>query len=267
MVIAHGNDCGNGLYPGNTLLYLHKMVELGVDGIEVDLWLTADGRLVLMHDPDLEDFSNGRGIIGDLTLAQLRELNIAYHWTRDGKTYPFRDDPLGIVTIEEALQAVGDTLLILELKSAQVRAAQVLSRMLQHTRKHNQVIVSSFHQGVIRAFRRLSPNTATGAATYEAILLYMAQLFRVENLLSPRYQTVQLPMSHFGIDVITTGTLRAVRRLGLHLSVWTVNGRADLQHYINLGVDAIVTDRPDLLMAILSGRGRMIASELSSQTH
>ncbi|MDP5209572.1 glycerophosphodiester phosphodiesterase [Microbulbifer sp. 2205BS26-8] len=267
MVIAHGNDCGNGLYPGNTLLYLHKMVELGVDGIEVDLWLTADGHLVLMHDPDLEAFSDGRGVVGDLTLAQLRELNIAYHWTRDGVTYPFRSHSLGIVTLEEALQAVGDTLLILELKSTQVRAAQVLSRVLQRTSKHNQVIVSSFHRGVIRAFRRLSPDTATGAVTDEAILLYVAQLFRAENLLSPRYQTVQLPMNHFGIEVVTTGTLRAARKLGLHLSVWTVNGRADLQHYISLGVDGIVTDRPDLLMAILSGSGPMKASQPLNQTH
>ncbi|WP_020414650.1 glycerophosphodiester phosphodiesterase [Microbulbifer variabilis] len=252
MVISHGNDCSNGLYPGNTSLYLQKMVELGVDGIEVDLWLTADGHLVLLHDPELKDSSDGSGSVEDMTLAQLRELNIAYHWSPDGENYPYRENPLTIITIEEALEEVGDTPLILELKSAKYAAAEVLSEVLQTKEKHGQVIVSSFHHGVVRAFRRLSPDVATGAVTWEAALLYFAQLIRAEGLLAPHYQTMQLPMFHFGLDVVTAGTMRAAHKLNLHVSVWTANGRADLQRYIDLGVDGIVTDRPDILMAMLS---------------
>ncbi|MFA0789062.1 glycerophosphodiester phosphodiesterase [Microbulbifer echini] len=254
MVIAHGNDCGNGLFPGNTLIYLQKMVALGVDAVEVDLWLSADGHLILQHDPDLNDTTDGSGSIEEMTLAQLRKLNVAYHWSRDGLTYPYREAPLRIVTLEEALKVVGSTPLILDLKSGQYRAAQVLNDLLERTGKKSQVIVSSFHVGVIREFRCLSPGTATGSTSWEAALLFFAQLLRAENLLAPNYQTMQLPMQYFGLDVVTRGTLRAARKRNLHVSVWTVNGWADLQHYIDLGVDGIVTDRPDILMALLSGR-------------
>ncbi|BBM02013.1 glycerophosphoryl diester phosphodiesterase [Microbulbifer sp. GL-2] len=265
MVIAHGNDCGNGLYPGNTILYLQKMVALGVDGIEADLWLTADGHLVLLHDPDLEDSADGSGYVENMTLAQLRELNVAYHWSPDGENYPYREHPLKIITIEEALESVGNTLMILELKSAKYSAAEALSEVIQSTGKQDQVIVSSFHHGVVRAFRRLSPNVATGAVSWEAALLYFAQLIRAESLLAPHYQTMQLPMFHLGLDVVTAGTLRAAHKLNLHISVWTVNSRADLQHYIDLGVDGIVTDRPDILMAMLSNRESGVTPKLLSQ--
>ncbi|MFA0810974.1 glycerophosphodiester phosphodiesterase [Microbulbifer epialgicus] len=265
MVIAHGNDCGNGLYPGNTLLYLQKMVEMGVDGIEIDLWLTADGHLVLLHDPDLKDSSDGSGFVEEMTLAQLQALNIAYQWSHDGESYPYRDNPLRILTFEEAFQVVENTPLILDIKSKQYRVAEVLSEALQRLGKQSQVIVATFHQEVIREFRRLSPDIATGAATWEAARLYFAQLIRAENLLAPNYQTTQLPMCRYGIDVVTAGTVRAVRKLGLHLSVWTVNSRADLQHYIDLGVDGIVTDRPDILLAMLPDREPGAAPKLLGQ--
>ncbi|WP_226642881.1 glycerophosphodiester phosphodiesterase [Microbulbifer variabilis] len=265
LVIAHGNDCGNGLFPGNTQAYLQYMVEQEVDAIEIDLWLTADGHLVLRHDPNLEDSTDGSGFIEDCTLAQLRNLNAAYLWSRDGETYPYRDKPLRIVTLEEALQLAGSTPLILDIKSEQLRAAHILNDVLEHSGKKSQVIVSSFNQRVIQEFRRLSPDTATGSTSWEAGLLFFAQLLRAERLLAPRYQTMQLSMYFWGLDVVTRGTLRAAHKLNLHLSVWTVNGRADLQRYIALGVDGIVTDRPDLLMAMLPGRGSKKRPKLLEQ--
>ncbi|WP_444919962.1 glycerophosphodiester phosphodiesterase [Microbulbifer sp. CnH-101-G] len=265
MVIAHGNDCGNGFFPGNTQEYLQNMVALGVDAIEIDLWLSADGHLVLRHDPDLEDSTDGSGFIEDRTLADLRNLNAAYHWSRDDETYPYRQKPLRILTLEEAFELVGSIPLILDIKSEQLRAAHVLSDVLESRGKKSQVIVSSFNHRVIQEFRRLSPDTATGSTSWEAGLLFFAQLLRAESLLAPRYQTMQLSMFFWGLDVVTKGTLRAAHKLNLHVSVWTVNGRADLQRYIDLGVDGIVTDRPDLLIAMLPGRETKTETKLLEQ--
>ncbi|WP_444934121.1 glycerophosphodiester phosphodiesterase [Microbulbifer sp. JTAC008] len=252
MVIAHGNDCGNGLYPGNTAIYLEKMVQLGVDAIEVDLWLTADGHLVLIHDRELEMFSDGAGFVEDKTLEQLRQLNVAYLWTRDGEHYPYREKPLRVLTLEEALAMVGDMPMILEIKSRQYRAAKVLKDVLAKCGKGEQVVVSSFHQGVINEFRRLCPQVATGTPTVEAVVFYIAQLLRAEKLLRPSYSAMQLPMEQKGIPVVTESMVRAANKKKVHLAVWTVNGMENYRRYIDLGVHGIVTDRPDLLLEMLA---------------
>lgn len=256
LVIAHGDESGNGLYPGNTLLYLRKMVELGVDALEIDVNLTADGHLVLAHDAHLERTSDGCGAIGDKTLAQLRQLNMAYNWSPDGETRPYRDNPLSIATIDEVFADLPGTPLIIELKNSSVRAARALCESIRRGRAQSRVIVSSFHQGVINEFRRLCPEAATGAATFDGLRFFAAQLLGAEKRLRPGYRTMQLPMHYYGIPVFSRRFIRAAHKLSLHLSVWTVNEPADMRRYIDLGVDGIVTDRPDILLSLLRERNQ-----------
>lgn len=254
LVIAHGNDMGGGLYPGNTLLYLQKMAELGVDAVELDLCLSADGHLVLMHDTHVDRTTDGSGAIAEMPLAELRRLNVAYNWSRDGENYPYRRQPLRIATIDEVFAALPETPVIIELKNNDAKAARALCDSIRRFGRQDRVIVSSFHQRVIGEFRRLCPEVATGAAVADALLFYVAQLLHLERLLRPRYQTMQLPMRYYGIRVFSSRFLRAAGERKLHLSVWTVNDTADMQHYIDLGVDGIVTDRPDILRSLLRER-------------
>ena len=251
LVIAHGNEAGNGLYPGNTLLYLEKMVELGVDALEIDLALTADGHLILIHDTDVDRTTEAQGAVNSMSLEELRRLNMAHHWTRDGAYFPYRDTPLGVVTIDEVFAALPDTPLIIELKNDDPRAAQALCRSVRAAGSEGRVIVSSFYGGVIRHFRRLCPEVATGAATFEAMLFFAAQLCHAEKLLRPCYQTMQLPMQYYGIPVFSRRFVRAARNCGLHISVWTVNDPREMRRYIDLGLNGVVTDRPDSLIEIL----------------
>ncbi len=251
LVIAHGDEAGSGLYPGNTLFYLQKMVELGVDALEIDLNLTADGHLVLMHDPQLERTTDGQGAVAEKTLEELRQLNMGHNWSPDGETYPYRDRPLRVATVDEVFTALPDTPMIIELKDKSERAAMAMCDSLRRSGKRNQVIVSSFHQGVINRFRSLCPEVATGAATLDAMLFYVAQLLHMERLLRPAYQTMQLPMRYYGIPVFSKRFMRAAKKLKLHVSAWTVNDTEDMRRYIDLGLDGLVTDRPDKLMALL----------------
>ncbi|WP_323845346.1 glycerophosphodiester phosphodiesterase [Microbulbifer magnicolonia] len=256
LVIAHGDESGNGLYPGNTLLYLQKMVELGVDALEMDVHLTADGHLVLMHDARLERTTDGQGAVGDKTLEELRQLNMGHYWSPDGETYPYREQTLQIVTIDEVFAALPDTPMIIELKNSERRAAEAMCASLRKSDKRSQVIVSSFHQGVIDEFRRLCPEVATGAATLDAMLFFAAQLLHAEKLLRPAYQTMQLPMRYYGIPVFSQRFMRAARNLNLHVSAWTVNDPEDMRRYIELGLDGLVSDRPDKLMALVARESR-----------
>ncbi|QIL90024.1 glycerophosphodiester phosphodiesterase [Microbulbifer sp. SH-1] len=251
MVIAHGDESGCGLFPGNTLLYLHRMVELGVDALEMDLNLTADGHLILMHDATLERTTNGCGAVIEHSLAQLRELNAAYNWSRDGEYFPYRDKPLRIATIDEVFEQIPDTPLIIELKNDSPAAAESLRRAIEKADCGERIIVSSYHRAVIREFRRLCPQIYTGVTMPEALRFYVAQWLGVSDRLRCGYRAMQLPMHYFGLNVYSRRFVRAARKHGLHLSVWTVDEREQMQHYIALGLDGIVTNRPDRLLELL----------------
>lgn len=251
MVIAHGDESGCGLYPGNTLLYMHKMLELGVDALELDLNLTADGRLVLMHDPTLERTTNGRGLVIEHSLAQLRKLNAAHHWSRDGEHFPYRDNPIPIATIDEVFAQVPATPLIIELKNNSPAAAQALSRAIDTAGCGERLIVSSFHRPVIREFRRLCPQVRTGVTMPEALLFYVAQGLGTAGWLHCDYRAMQLPTHYLGLNVYSERFVKAARRHGLHLAVWTVDDCEQMKQYIALGLDGIVTNRPDRLLKLL----------------
>ncbi len=251
LVISHGDESGYGLYPGNTMLYLRKMVELGVDALEMDLNLTADGHLVLMHDGQLERTTDGRGAVVDKTLAELRRLNAAYNWSRDGHTFPYRDDPQCPVTIDEVFAEFPETPMIIELKNNDPRAARSLAQSVARAGRASRVVVSSFHLNVIREFRRLVPEAATGATLPEALLFYLAQCLHLERLLKPAYTTMQLPERYYGLRVYTRRFVAAARHLGLHISVWTVDDVENMENYIDLGLDGVVTNRPDRLLSLL----------------
>ncbi|WP_193161571.1 glycerophosphodiester phosphodiesterase [Microbulbifer hainanensis] len=251
LVISHGDEAGNGLYPGNTLHYLQEMVALGVDALEFDLNLTADGQLILMHDGFVDRTTEGSGAIQEKTLEELRGLNPGYHWGGSDGSFPYRDAPLQISTVDEVFAALPDTPMIIELKNDDPRAAEALCRSVQDAGATSRVIVSSFHRGVIAEFRRLCPDVATGATMPEALLFFVAQLFGAERLLSPAYQTMQLPIHFHGIRVYTPRFVRAARNCNLHISVWTVDDEVEMQRHIDLGLDGIVTNRPDRLLSLL----------------
>ncbi|WP_299596157.1 glycerophosphodiester phosphodiesterase [uncultured Microbulbifer sp.] len=251
LVISHGDERGQGLYPGNTMLYLRKMVALGVDALEVDLNLTRDGHLVLLHDGSLERTTDGRGAVIDKTLQELKTLNAAHQWSADGEHYPYRTDPQSVVTIDEVFAEFPHTPMIIELKNNDSCAAHALATSIKSAGGGARVIVSSFHRGVIRVFRRLCPHVATGATLPEALLFFLAQCVFAEKWVKPAYQTMQLPARYYGLPVFTQRFVNAARRRDLHISVWTVDDEAAMKKYIALGLDGIVTNRPDRLLSII----------------
>ena len=251
LVISHADDSGRGLYPGNTAVFLQQMAAMKVDVLEMDVHATADDELVLMHDDTVDRTTDGKGAIREMTLAELRQLNVAYHWSQDGVSYPYRDNPQRILTIDEVFKAYPRYPMVIELKTPDPEAARSLCRKLQAYNKSNLVIVSSFHQGAIDALREDCPQVATGAGADEVRVFAAAAKLHFFRLLSPRYQALHIPTDYDGITLIDRNSLRQVQDHGVRVDVWTVNDEAEMRRLIDLGVDGIMTDRPDRLMNII----------------
>ena len=251
LVISHADDSGRGLYPGNTPIFLQKMAAMKVDVLEMDVHITADDALVLMHDDTVDRTTDGQGAIRDKTLAELKQLNVAYHWSQDGSTYPYRENPQRILTVDEVFATYPRYPMVVELKTPDPEAARSLCRKLKAFNKSNLVIVSSFHQEAVDTLREDCPQVATGAGSDEVKMFAAATKLRLFRLLSPRYQALHIPRDYDGITLVNRSSLRQVQDHGVRVDVWTVNDEAEMRRLIELGVDGIMTDRPDRLFKVI----------------
>lgn len=251
LVIAHADDSGQGLYPGNTRMFLQQMAAMKVDVLEMDVHVTADDELVLMHDDTVDRTTDGKGAIREKTLQELQQLNVAHNWSQDGKTYPYRKNPQRILTVDEVFKVFPSYPMVIELKTPDSEAARALCRKLMAFNKSNQVIVSSFHQTAIDTLREECPHVATGAGSDEVKIFALATKLRAFRLLSPRYQALHIPTEYDGITLIDQSSVSQVQNHGVRVDVWTVNEEAEMRRLIELGVDGIMTDRPDRLFQVI----------------
>ncbi len=252
LVIGHADDSGLGLVPGNTLAHLERMAELGVDVLDVDLHLSRDGQVVLIHDDTVDRTTNGSGRVRDMTLAELQALDAGYRWTTDdGATYPFRGQGYQIATLADALDRFPDWPMVMEIKQETPSMAQALCQVLRDHGATQRVIVPSSREQALADFRAACPEVATAAGTNEVTWSVGLSLVGLGGVISPAYAAAQVPLASSGIPVVTPGWVATMHARGVRVDVWTIDDPAEMQRLIDLGVDAIFTNRPDLLLNLL----------------
>lgn len=241
--------------PENTLPAFRKALEMGVDGIELDVQLSRDGQLVVIHDFTLERTTNGRGRVRDYTAEELAQLEIADRRLQiaDCTTTPkseVRDlkSSVGVPTLEQVLDLVGDRCqLNVEIKTRGLaggrQEAALLSRMIQRRDLYDQVIVSSFNPFALIWMRRSDPRVALGLLYAEDWPIYLRRAW-----LRPLVRPAALHPRHTMID---PRYMRWAHSKGYAVNTWTVNEVEEARRLANLGVDSLISDVPDQLMAVL----------------
>jgi glycerophosphoryl diester phosphodiesterase len=225
--------------PENTLAAFRRAVEIGADGIELDVQLSADGVPVVIHDAAVDRTTDGSGWVRDLTLTQLQELNASGH---AGAAFAGERIP----TLEEVLAEVGDKLLIdIELKYPTLETvsleAQVIE-VIQRLGMQRRVWLSSFKPYALHITRRLAPEMACG-------LIY-GPLSLGSWLLAPITPHEAL---HPHASLITERMMQRAHKRGLRVITWTVDDPAQAQQLATRSVDAIITNTPGTLLDVNSG--------------
>jgi glycerophosphoryl diester phosphodiesterase len=252
LVMAHRG--GKGLWPENTLYAFEQAVAMGVDVLEMDFHSTADGVLVLMHDDTVDRTTNGTGPIQALTLEEVKALDAGYHWSSDdGQSHPYRGQGITVPTVEEVFQAFADMPLNIEIKPAEPSLAEPFCQLIRDYEMTERVLVASFHQEVMKAFRAECPEVATSAGENEIIVLFALSKLLLERAYTLPAEAVQVPEYRGNLHVITTRLVKAAHNRNLEVHAWTINAVEDMEHLLDLGVDGIITDYPDLLIALLDG--------------
>lgn len=250
LVIAHQG--GDGQWPSNTMFAFEKAASLGVDMLEMDLHITADDVLVLMHDETVDRTTNGVGSIEKMSLAKLKQLDAGYRWSKDnGVTFPFRNRGITIPSLEELFQAFPDVPMNIELKYTEKDMAPLFCDLIRQYEMEDKVLVASFHDDAMQSFRETCPEVATSAPQNEIVPLVLLSKVGFGFLYSPKAVSVQVPESRSGIHILTPTFIKAVQGRNMKVDAWTINNQTDMKRMIDLGVDGIITDYPELLMETL----------------
>lgn len=252
LVIAHADDTGIGLWPGDTMLFLERSAELGVDVLEMNVTMSRDGRIVLMHDTTVDRTTNGAGRVADLTLAALEQLEVGGNWTPDGgASYPYRGAGLRIPTLDDVFTRFPEYPMVVEIKQTDPPMAEPLCALIQRYAMEKAVIVASFNDATLTEFRQACPDVATAAGANEVRNLVLLSFAALDRTVSPNYAALQVPLASGDITVVRPGFVQAAHRRGLQVHAWTINDPDEMRRLIAMGVDGIMTDRPDVLLEIL----------------
>jgi glycerophosphoryl diester phosphodiesterase len=212
------------LEPENTLRALRRAIDLSADQIEIDVQLTKDEQLVLMHDPTVDRTTNGTGKVVDLTFTEIRQLDAG-----SGERVP---------TLEEALSLVnGKVILQIELKG-QGTAAPVV-RTVTTAGQQDQVILTSFMHQELKEVHRLNPRLRLGVLWG-----------RLPADVVPQTKQLGAQALHVWHEFIDQQLVTEAHSQGLLIRAWNTSKEEDMRRLIVLGVDAIGSDRPDVLIDV-----------------
>lgn len=242
---------GAKLWPENTLTSFQGALDAGYRWIETDIHMTADGEIVIFHDPTLSRTTEGHAPIAELTLRELKRFDAGFRFSPEGGGYPFRGREIRIPTLTEALALHPELRLNIEIKPTAPDVARRLWEYIDHHRIEDRVLVASGRTAVIRRFRKLARGrVATSAGRREVVQFWTAARAGVTRALPIAFDALQVPVRE-GVEVVTPRFVEAAHRRGLVVHVWTVDDPHEMRRLLALGVDGLMTDRPDLLNLVM----------------
>jgi glycerophosphoryl diester phosphodiesterase len=225
------------LLPGNvgienTLAAFRHAVDLGYRHLETDVHVSRDGVVYAFHDANLQRMTGRPGLLRDYASAELDELRV------DGR------EPLP--RMADLLAALPDACFSIDVKADDAVDATV--DLIRSTGSEHRVLIGSFAHKRIRRLRAALPTTVS--------CLSQAEVTRfVAGGPVPIGTVASVPVTYRGIRVITPRFLARARKRGVTVYAWTIDDRAEMEQLLDLGVDGIVSDRPEVLRELLLDRG------------
>lgn len=242
--------------PENTLEAFRLAAEGGAGGLETDVHMTRDGHVVAIHDDTVDRTTDGSGAVREMTLAEVQQLDAGYRFSPDGgATYPYRGRGARVPLLRDIFTEFPDLAVNIDIKEAQPGIEEALLRAIEEAGAVERALVASEWSEAISRFRGLAGGRVrTAASRREVMLFYALSAARLEVLLRPPYDALQVPARHRGREVVTRRFVAAARRVGARVDVWTVDEPAEMRRLLDLGAGAIMTNRPEALAEVLRER-------------
>ncbi len=224
-----GHRGAKGHITENTLESIEKALEIGVDGIEIDVHICASGELMVFHDFTLDRLTNGSGEITKKTFEQLRKLTVL-----GGYKIPLLTEVLDLIE--------GKCSINIELKGLHTAkpTCAIISHYIDRGWEYNSILVSSFQENELLEVKKINNN----------ILLAVLSKASIEEAIEWG-KLLNATAIHPSIGIITKQGVLDAHQEGFNVNAWTINEPEDIKRLISFGVDGIITDYPDRLNSML----------------
>ena len=247
LVLAHRG--GSALAPENTIAAFDRGLALGADGLELDVHLSRDGIVVVHHDRTLARTTNLTGALADRTAGELARADAGYR-CRPADGYPFRGQGVGIPALDEVLRRYANAPIVIEMKDNTPELARATVDTVRRAGAVDRVCLGSFGLRVLRAARTIEPAIATSGAREEVRwALYRSWVRWPVSRVG--YAGYQVPELAGRTRVVSPRFVEYAHDAGLAVQVWTVDTEADARRLLGWGVDALITDRPDVIVPLV----------------
>ncbi len=242
--IAH--RCGKSILPENTLFACKEIFQKNLaDILEMDVHLTKDSHLVVIHDAIVDRTTNGSGKVAELDYAEILKLDAGYAFTEDGKTFPYRGKGIHILELEEFFRELPNAKYYIELKVKEPLAAEILVALIEKYKMQNKVYIGSVSESVNENLRK---NSSNKILVFSGLMhtgkWYLAYLLGIRGIIHPPaiMAIPDLP----NLMPITENFIRATKEQNIKVHIFTVNDKKQIQKFQSLGVDGVMTDNPYL---------------------
>jgi glycerophosphoryl diester phosphodiesterase len=241
-------------YPENTLPAFRAAVEAGVPYLELDIWATADGYVVAHHDETLLRLCGDPRRISDVTLAELQKLDAGLGFSPDGSNRPCFGRGITVPTLAEVFKAFPAAYFNIEVKQeTPTIEAQVLA-VIDSAGMADRVLLAAEQDSIMQRLRPLCGPIPTSFSFGELAAFFGWLQGGCRGDFRPPGVALQIPESWEGRTLVTAETVRAAHSLGLEVHVWTVNEPRDMERLLAIGVDGLMSDYPERLVAVAGRR-------------
>ena len=223
-----------------------RAVELGSDGIEMDVWVTADGVPVIIHDPSTGRIGDAEVGVETDSLTAIQAVDAGFRFTTDGgRTHPWRGRGVKVPTLAEVLERFPNTAILLELKSAKGQAA--VREVLDSYRAWTRVAVASSLHAALRVFR--DGRYHRSASRREIGWWYFGSAIGLwRRVASPGYTMLSIPERKGPFTLVTERSMAAAERAGIPVHVWTIDEPLVARRLWKTGATGIISNVPDRIM-------------------
>lgn len=246
-----GHRSGRLEYPENTVTAIEAFSKTWPEAlVEVDVQTSADGQVILLHDLEVDNVTNGTGIAMLMSFEELRSLDAGWHFTHDKKSYPYRDKGVVIPTLQEALAAAPDHPFLIEMKDGS-GLGRATAKAIREMGAEKRCFVASVNPTILAEFKETAPEIATCYDILDAAEAIMALREGDWDSYTPKHQMFVLSSEvREGLE-ISWEELHLFQEKGVLLCFFTVNRKEEMEYLLAHKVDCILTDYPSRLAAIL----------------
>lgn len=255
VVLAHRG--GALIAPEHTMIAFEKSFELGVDGFEIDIRLTKDEEIVVLHDETIDRTSDGMGAVKDFTLEELKNFNFGFHYKDNNGNFPYRNQKVEIVTLRELFKKFPNMFINIDIKDSPETyegslMPSKLWRLIEEYNAENRVVVTSFYSEQVDRFNLYAQNrVALGAGESDVRKAFAAFTSQLGHLYHPKVDVFQIPIKSGRFSLDSPKFIAFLNNLNIPVHYWVIDDEELMRKLLENGAQGIITDRPDIAVPLV----------------